>query len=172
MQKKNIFGLRAMAIMLVLGLFLCPALFAEEYISANDLEAATIKTTVTIDGFSIFATAEKAVNVEAIDEPRTAQDGEIFNARIKLNGSGKAEYRSVHFTTQGKAALTIYTNSSSKTDARILLLCAVDGTVIGELTAPADSGIAGMATATIPAAGEYVVYSKSSGINIYQIVVK
>ncbi len=133
-------------------------LFAEEYISANDLDAATITSMVDIDGFKIYAASDKNVTVEMIEVARIASDGEVFNARIKLNGSGKIEYRSIHFITKGKAELTVYLNSSSKTDARVLVLCALDGTVIESLTAPPDTGTeAGIAKASIPAAGEYVL---------------
>lgn len=148
-------------------------LYAEQYISANDLDAGAITATVTIDGFGLFARSDKGITIEAINEPRTAEDGEIFNARIKLNGSGAIDYRSIHFTVKDKAKVTLYLNSSSKTDARVLVLAKADGTVVAELTAPPDAGTsAGIAKAEISSGGEYVVFSKNSGINIYQIVVE
>ncbi|PKL13879.1 MAG: hypothetical protein CVV52_04160 [Spirochaetae bacterium HGW-Spirochaetae-8] len=173
MSRKNLVGYRILVVLAVVGLVCGAPLFAEEYISANDLDAATITSMVDIDGFKIYAASDKNVTVEMIEVARIASDGEVFNARIKLNGSGKIEYRSIHFITKGKAELTVYLNSSSKTDARVLVLCALDGTVIESLTAPPDTGTeAGIAKASIPAAGEYVLYSKGSGINIYQLIVE
>ena len=173
MNRKNAIGYRISMVLVLIGLVFCPQLFAEEYISANDLEAATITSMVDIDGFKIFAVSDKNVTVELIEVARTASDGEVFNARIKLNGSGKIDSRSIHFITKGKADLTVYLNSSSKTDARVLVLCTLDGTVIASLTAPPDTGTeAGIAKATLPTAGEYVLYSKGSGINIYQLIVE
>ena len=106
--------------------------------------------------------------------PRVAADGEIFNNRIKLNGSGTADYRSIHFTAAGATEVVIYANSSSKTDARTLVLAKLaDGAVIAELVAPPDDEkSAGFANAVLPGAGKYVLYSKNSGINIYQIFIK
>lgn len=173
MNRKNLVGYRFLVVMVLFSLVLCSQLFAEEYISANDLEAANITSIVDIDGFKIYAVSDKNVTVEMIEVARTASDGEVFNARIKLNGSGKVDSRSIHFITKGKADLTVYLNSSSKTDARVLVLCTLDGTVIASLTAPPDTGTeAGIAKATLPTAGEYVLYSKGSGINIYQVIVE
>jgi len=147
--------------------------FAEDTLNANDLQAAQITAVTKFDPFTVYAKSDKGVTVEAIDAARTAADGEVFNARIKLNGGGALDYRSIHFTTKGQAELTIYLNSSSKTDARVLKVVDAAGTVLAELTAPADDGaVAGTATFTIPKEGEYAVFSANSGINIYQIVVK
>lgn len=170
-------SLKILLVMVLVSVFLTGFVVAEDYFSANDLEPAAIKSVTKIDEvFSIYATSEKGVTIEALtgeNAERTASDGEVFNNRIKLNGSGKIEQRSVHFITKGKAKVTVYTNSSSKTDARVLAVVNIkDGSVIAELTAPADGTEAGVVSCTVPTAGEYAIFSKGSGINLYQIVVE
>lgn len=149
------------------------AVFAQQALNANDLQAAQITAVTRLDGFMLYAKSDKGITIEAIDAARTAADGEVFNARIKLNGGGALDYRSIHFTTPAKAQLAIYLCSSSKTDARVLKLVDAAGTVLAELAAPPDDGAAaGLVTFAIPKEGEYAVFSANSGINIYRIVVK
>ena len=162
------------AIALALSSIAVPSgVFAEESLNANDLQAAQLTAATKLDGFTVYAKSDKGVTVEAIDVARTAADGEVFNARIKLNGGGALDYRSIHFSTKAKADVTIYLASSSKTDARVLKVTDAAGTVIAELAAPPDDGkAAGIAKVTVPKEGEYALFSANSGINIYQIVVK
>ncbi|HWR11545.1 MAG TPA: hypothetical protein VN445_06980 [Rectinemataceae bacterium] len=164
----------ALALCLMACLIAATAAGAQEFFTANDLAAVQITATTKFGAFAIYARSDKGVTVEAMSAPRVAADGEVFNNRIKLNGGGAMDYRSIHFTTGGNAEVAFYANSSSKTDARTLVLVNVaDGAVIAELVAPADDEKnAGIATAAVPRAGEYALYSKSSGINIYQIVIK
>jgi hypothetical protein len=147
--------------------------FAEVSLNANDLAAAQLVAVTAFDSFTVYAKADKGVTIEAMEAARTAADGEVFNARIKLNGGGAIDYRSIHFTVKGKAEVTIYLSSSSKTDARILKLVDAAGAVLAELTAPPDDGTAaGIAKITVEKAGEYAIFSAGSGINIYQLLVK
>ena len=155
---------------MAMALAMTAFLFAGDFISANDLEEMSITAPYEADGVQILATAEKGVDVESLDDnPREAEDGEIFNMRIKLNGSGKADYRAIQFTADGECELCVYLNSSSKTDARTLVVAKADGTQVATLVAPPDDGVAGFASCILPEAGEYIVYSKSSGINIYML---
>ncbi len=158
------------------ALCLCQTAAAEApavSLNANDLAPAQLTETKTFDAFTVYAKSDKGVTIEAIDAARTAGDGEVFNARIKLNGSGALEYRSVSFTVKAKAKVTIYLCSSSKTDARTLKLVDAKGAAVADLVAPPDDGAkAGMAAADLPAAGTYFVYSGGSGINIYMITVQ
>jgi hypothetical protein len=147
--------------------------FAEDSLSANDLAAAQLIAVAKYDAFTIYAKSDKGVTIETMEAARTAADGEVFNARIKLNGGGAVDYRSIHFTVKGKAEVTMYLSSSSKTDARILKLIDAAGTVLAELTAPPDDGtVAGIAKVTVPQTGEYAIFSAGSGINIYQLIIK
>lgn len=153
-------------------LFLTGALFAGDFITANDLDSASLVQTTEYDGVQILATAEKGVTIEDLgDSVREAEDGEVFNVRIKLNGSGKPDYRAIQFTSDiENAELVVYLNSSSKTDARTLIVARPDGSQVATLTAPPDDGNeAGIATCILEEPGEYLIYSKSSGINIYML---
>ena len=159
---------------LMAGIITASALGAEEFFTATDLAPAQIAANKAFGNFAIFARSDKGVTIEAMSAPRVAADGEVFNNRVKLNGGGAADYRSIHFTAAGPAEVVIYANSSSKTDARTLALAKIaDGAVIAELVAaPDDEKNAGMAKASLPGAGEYAIYSKSSGINIYMILIR
>ena len=148
-------------------------IMAQDFLSANDLKPAKITEITEFDGFRVFARSDKDVTVEAMDPARTAEDGEVFNARIKLNGGGAPDYRAIGFSVKEKAKIAIYLNSSSKTDSRMLKFAKADGAVLAELAAPPDDGKnAGKATFDAPAAGVYVIYSAGSGINLYQIVIE
>lgn len=160
---------KIIALLILVTIALAPAM-ADAFISANDLEPAKLTSAVEYDGVKIYATSEKGVTIETINEVREAEDGEVFNARIKLNGSGKADYRSIGFTAGAGETLIIYLNSSSKSDARSLIVANTAGTTVATLTAPPDGSVAGIATAKLPAAGDYLVYSKSGGINIYMLI--
>lgn len=173
MSSNSVFFVRrafVAALVMVLGI---AGVSAQAYLSVNDLEPGALKASRSVEGFTLVATEAKGLTVEALDASRTAEDGEVFNARLKLNGSGSVEFRSVKFTAAAKGTLVVYLNSSSKTDARVLKLVDAAGAVVAELAAPPDAeGTAGMATAAIPAAGEYFLFSAGSGINLYAVSVE
>lgn len=160
---------KTIAILLILSAILSP-LAAEAFLSANDLEDAKLTSPVEYDGVTIYATSDKGVTIETIEDTREAEDGEIFNSRIKLGGSGKPEYRSIGFSAGEGETLTVYLNSSSKSDARTLVVAKADGTQVATITAPQDGDVAGMGSVALPEAGDYLVYSKSSGINVYMLI--
>ena len=153
-------------------LLLVPSLWAEAYISANDLEGAKITSTVEFDGVFLIATAEKHMTIELLDDGREAEDGEIFNGRIKLEGSGKISQRAISFSAKKGETMKVYCNSSSKTEARTIVIADGSGNQIGALTAPQDGSGVGIATFSIPEDGTYYLWSKKSGINIYAIIVE
>lgn len=165
-------------ILILIGIaFIACALVAENYFSVNDLEPASLKEKFEIDDvFSVYATSEKGVTIEALtgDNPeRLAEDGEVFNARLKLNGSGKVDYRSIHFEAKKGETIKVYTNSSSSSADRTLLLVNVaTGATVAELKAPADGKNCGISTCQVNENAEYALYSSGSGINIYQIVIE
>ena len=164
---------KLLSILLCLGLCLSFAV-AEDYFSVNDLEPASVKSVYKIDDvFSIYANDSKAVDIQAMETECVADDGEVFNCRIKLGGRGTVDYRSVHFKSNGAATLKVYTNSTSKDAARTLVVVDVaSGSTIAELVAPPDGSVAGYAECKLPAKGEYAIYSAGTGINIYQIIVE
>ncbi len=142
--------------------------------SANDLDTVQLTEKKEWGKVQITARSDKNVTIESMDVPREAPDGELFNNRIKLNGGGSLEYRAILFTVEQKGELVVYCNSSSKTDARTLVLAdAKTGNVITQFSAEPDTGSkACLVKAILPDPGTYALYSKSGGINIYQIMVK
>jgi len=150
-----------------------PLIAGGAFISANDLAAEKLTASKDFDGVTITATAEKASEIQALTDPYEADDGEVFNMRIKLGGAGKPEYRSIKFDADKGETVTVYLNSSSKTDARICMLTDSTGAEIAEITAPASPAAApfkaGMGTFKIPADGTYYLMSKASGIYIYMV---
>lgn len=175
-MKKNVSkALIALFIMLAAVSFVS----AEDYLSANDLQKETVMDVKIIDDiFSVYANEEKAVNFDTGCATHTAEDGEVFNNRIKLNGSGNVDARSIHFVTKGPATVTVYLNSGSKTEARTLVCANVaDGAAVANIVAAADIVVgnsyqAGIQSFAVPAAGEYALFSKKSGINVYQIIIE
>lgn len=170
-MKKTVLGilLVLLAVSVVVG--------QEQYLSANDLDGATLTSAIKSEGFTIYATDKKSVKIDAMDEGREAADGEVFTQRIKLNGSGSLEYRCISFSAKKDQKVTVYTNSSSKTDARTLNVANKAGDIVATITAPIDSDpaaptLAGMGEFTVPSDGVYFIYSSGSGINIYQIIVE
>jgi pectate disaccharide-lyase len=159
---------------LVFGLSVCAvSVFAKDILDANTLKAEQVVSQSKAGVFTIIGTSEKGVTVEVMDKTRKAKDGSVFKSRIKLNGAGDANSRSISFTLKKKAKVTVYLNSSSKTEARTLLIANKGGDIAGEMEAAMEDEInSGEGSAEIAAAGEYFIYSKKSGINIYKIVIE
>ncbi|MBQ6057344.1 MAG: hypothetical protein IKS30_06710 [Treponema sp.] len=155
---------------LMLGTFA----FAEGYICANDLEAGEItEETKEEDGFVLNANAEKNITIE--NKPvHKSPDGEDYTVAIKLNGSGKPDYRSISFPAKKGETIIVHGNSGSKTDTRPLVVIGPDGKTVKELPMGPDGQAGTVATegkVKAPADGTYTVFSKKSGINIYKITV-
>lgn len=153
-------------------LMLCTAAFAEGYFSAEDMEKGTITEDKAVeDGFVLHATSEKYMNI-AKKPMHKASNGEEFSMALQLQGSGKPEYRSVSFPAKAGETITVWGNSTSKTDMRAIVIAGPDGKVIKELPMDID-GEAGTpasdGSVKAPVDGTYTIYSKKSGINIYKI---
>ncbi len=165
-MNKMINRIAAGAAVLMMGTFA----FGEGYINANDLEKGEIVAeSKQEDGFVILGTADKNVTVDTCPT-HTADDGEVFTQRIKLNGGGAADFRNISFPVKAGETVTVYGNSGSKTDARVLIVMGAAGEVT-ELSMDPDPTGAKPTIATFKAAADdtYTVYSKKSGLNVYQI---
>lgn len=144
------------------------SLSAEAFLSVNDLEPAKIVDRVEFDGVFLVGAEGKHVTVEEADA-KEAPDGEVFNLRIKLEGSGSAKHRHVELAAKKGETLTVYLISSGE-DVRSLLIVNKDtGAEAGVLDAPSKNDAIGIAKFEIPADGTYLLYSKKSGINLYLI---
>ena len=136
-------------------------------LGVSELAQEELVTSREVNGFTIAATAEKKVKIDGNE--KTAEDGSSFSQRLKLGGSGSVDYRSIHFTTMGKAEVTVYAMSSSSSEDRAIDLYTLDGTLVETMSAPG-SGL-NMKTFTIEA-GDYYLASPSSGVNVYGVDVK
>ena len=159
-------------IILLVAFFALSTVFSTAYISVNDLDAEKVTETKDFDGVVFIATPDKHMTIEMLDDGREAEDGEVFNGRIKLEGSGKSTQRAIKFDAVKGEVLKVYLNSSSKTEARTLVVADSTGAQIGAITAPVDGGEVGIGTFEIPSDGSFFLWSKKSGINIYMIIVK
>jgi hypothetical protein len=165
-MNKMLNRIAAASAVLLMGAFA----FGEGYINANDLENGEIVAEAKQeDGFVILGTADKNVTVDTCPA-HTADDGEVFTKRIKLNGGGDATFRCISFPVKKGETITVYGNSGSKTDARVLVVVGTAGAVT-ELSMDPDPSGAKPTIATFKAAADdtYSVYSKKSGLNVYQI---
>lgn len=159
-------------IILLVAFFALSTVFSTAYISVNDLDAEKVTETKDYDGVVFVATPDKHMTIEMLDDGREAEDGEVFNGRIKLEGSGKSTQRAIKFDAVKGEVLKVYLNSSSKTEARTLVVADSTGAQIGAVTAPVDGGEVGIGTFEIPSDGSFFLWSKKSGINIYMIIVE
>ena len=159
-------------IILLVAFFALSTVFSTAYISVNDLDAEKVTETKDFDGVVFIATPDKHMTIEMLDDGREAEDGEVFNGRIKLEGSGKSTQRAIKFDAVKGEVLKVYLNSSSKTEARTLVVADSTGVQIGAITAPVDGGEVGIGTFEIPSDGSFFLWSKKSGINIYMIIVE
>ncbi|WP_157429011.1 hypothetical protein [Agromyces salentinus] len=139
-------------------------------LNASDLAVGDIATaTDTGTDFRIHATDAKKVTVDAHE--RVSDRGETFTQRIKLNGSGTADARSLHFTVaEGEAPTRVHVNARSGGSAdRALALYDATGAEVGRVPARADLATAPVETGSfdIAAPGAYYLASPSSGVNVY-----
>ncbi len=146
--------------------------FAKGYVNANDLEKGTLEgKTALDDGFSILASAEKPVLIDAPGDPLPKNDdGEIFNMRINLKGKGSSKLRCVSFSAKAGETIMVDCATSSKTDTRTLVVVDEDGNTVLSIPSAPEKVTRGKAKA--PKSGTYYAYSSGSGMYIYQIDVK
>ena len=142
-------------IILLVAFFALSTVFSTAYISVNDLDAEKVTETKDFDGVVFIATPDKHMTIEMLDDGREAEDGEVFNGRIKLEGSGKSTQRAIKFDAVKGEVLKVYLNSSSKTEARTLVVADSTGAQIGAITAPVDGGEVGIGTFEIPSDGSF-----------------
>lgn len=138
-------------------------------LNISELENQTLTATQQFGDFTVTATSDKTVVIETHN--KTADDGESFTKRLKLGGSGTAEYRSIHFSTSGEAVVTVYAMSASSSSAdRKLNLYKLDGTLVASVNALGSALIKN--TIEITEAGGYYFVSPDSGVNVYYISVQ
>ena len=147
-------------------------------LNASDLEEKEYLETFTQGAFTIHAGDGKDENGKnnqsvTVDASNKTVDGVKYTRRLKTGGAGTADYRSVEFTTTGKAEVTVVAASSSSSADRVMGLAtknAEDGTLT-DVTTFTVTGTAATFTYTLDAAGTYYLYSHEGGINFYAVTV-
>lgn len=139
-----------------------------------------IEETATVDGLTIYATADKKVEIDENGKSATYKEVEYtYTHRLKLGGSGgfnsetnDPESRVLAFNVDGSCDVTIMAQSSSSSSDRILNVAAgTKENILGEASAPGTF----VDITTINYTGEantIYLWSPSSGVNIYHIIVE
>ena len=147
------------------------SVFAEGYLSANDVDLGKITTDrKEEDGFVIHG-AQKAIEVTKDD---VKVNGETFTQRFKMAGAalvkGGDPVCLISFPASKGETITVYGLSSSKTEARVINVYDSNKEVIKTLPMGVyDKENVTVATFKVPANGTYSLGSKSSTIYIYYI---
>ena len=92
-----------------------------------------------------------------------------------MNGTGKTNLYCIGFSAKKGQTVTVYLNSSSKTDERVLNLYtpASKDALLAIAAPPAtEDNTTGMGTFTIPYDGDFLIGSANKGIYVYAIVIE
>ena len=126
----------------------------------------TISSTQTVDGLTINATSSGTVMVDASSQ---TIDNISFTHRLKLNGTGSANYRSLKFNVTGDCTIDIYLKSANSSENRTLR---IDFGTFNSNNYQKTSATASIAKSTISYTGEATtvyVYGTVGGVNLYGI---
>lgn len=141
---------------------------------ANFADLGTFEETMTVDGLTMHAEAGKAL---AVDANGKELDGVAYTHRLKFGGTGGFDEdglplnRVLAFNVDGNVNVTVLAMSSSGSVDRILNVSAgTKDNIIGTIDAPGTP----LTATTIQYEGEattLMLWSPSSGVNIYRIMV-
>lgn len=138
--------------------------------AAEVKDTATFNETTEIIENTIWITASSSSTV-TVDAHSKSMDDLNFTHRIKLGGTGKADYRSIKLNLTGAAYITVYGMSSSSGSSRTLAL--YDSTFSSIDTSFTNDGKAiGKGVFTTSAAGTFYLASTSGGFNVYYIIIE
>lgn len=137
-----------------------------DVLNASEMPMGVIDSSIPVGRYIVNATASAAVEVDG--QNRTGGE-HSFTQRLKLNGSGNANQRSVSFNTVGPAVLNAYALSASAGADRELALYTEDGTELQRQPAYGAPTDIPLAMFEVPEAGSYYVASPSSGVNIFYL---
>ncbi|WP_291861748.1 hypothetical protein [Marinilabilia sp.] len=141
-----------------------------EFNSLGSIEAET-----TINGLTIYANAAKPV---VIDGNNKTVDGISYSYRMKLGGSGDftdattPAARVLKFNVNGPKEISIVLQSSSSSSDRLLNVAMnSEDNVIGQLNALGLEATKQNISYTGTGAATIYLFSPSSGVNLYHIIV-
>lgn len=147
---------------------------------AGTYTAETIWLAEDEDNNSVSITAATNANVVVESNSKKASDGTALTHRIKLGGAGTTSQRSIKITVTEITTITIYTMSSSSSEARTVMLVdsngndvlVSNGATLEGTVFTADTKVDGADVRKIVVtveAGTYYFYSQAKGLNVYGI---
>lgn len=165
---RTILALMCAVALIATGLSLSTARAQEspDVLNASSMAAGVITSDLVVGRYVVKATDSAAVEVDG--QNRTGGE-HAFTQRLKLNGAGNANQRSVMFTTVGPATLNAYALSASAGADRDLALYSEDGVELERQPAYGAPTDIPLSTFSVPEAGTYYVASPSSGVNIFYL---
>ena len=140
------------------------------FLNANSLENQTFDSEYQKGSFTIKADADHSVVVDA--NKKTFEDVS-YTKRIKLGGTGTADYRSIHFTLENDSTVDFDMLSSNGESERTVNIYKVDGEneeIVNTLTVVGSKVDGAYQRHTLDlTAGSYYFCSASSGLNVYGV---
>ncbi len=130
----------------------------------TDLENGTYTTNVQKNGFTILADATNSV---AVDTNKKTVDKVDYNKRLKTGGAGTEAYRSISFTAEENATLTMIAISSNSTDTRTVGIGTLENGKLNDGQTISVGTTAKSYTVKLKEAGTYYIHSTSGGVNFY-----
>lgn len=133
--------------------------------SSSFVNLGTVSSATTVDDLTINATSAKTVKVST--SGAYTVNGTSYSTMLALGGGGATGYRSVAFNVSGPCTIKVVGKSSGSTTRT---LAVSDGTnEIGTMSQT--STLAENSYSYTGGAGTIYLYSKGSGINLYEISV-
>ena len=128
----------------------------------------TISATTTVKGLTIAASSSGTVIVDASNK---TIEGTAFTHRLKLGGTGYANYRNVSFAVTGACTIEVYAVSSSSQTGNERTLNIYTGSYGGTAHATLSIGLTAAKVSYDYTGGATTIYlgSANSGINFYAI---
>lgn len=121
----------------------------------------TISSNTTLNNLTLVATSAKTMSV------KSASSGNYTHC-LALGGSGSTSYRALKFSVNGACTIKV-TGKSSGSSTRYLAITDASGNELGTITC--NSSVATGSFTYSGSAGELYIYSKGSGINLYEVSV-
>ncbi len=142
--------------------------YADFEMNVSELAAGTYSENIEKNGITILASAGSTVT---IDKSSKKVNNVSYTLRLKTGGTGTPDGKSVKFTTQAATTVSIVASSSSGNASRVMGVgTLVDGAFVDVTTVNIGTSAA-LTKVNLPEAGTYYLYSKSGGINFYDIAV-
>lgn len=125
-------------------------------------------TDFSIGAFNVIANG--GVQIDAVSGV-SADTGKEFAYCLNTKGSGGTAKRAVSFTVSSAVKVTVYARSGGDAD-RYLAVVNSEGTEVSTITAVGKAATTLEGAVVELPADTYYIYSKGSGINIYDIIVE